>query len=314
MDLSELDRVWVSFLNPSYRYLISQWIDTTLSSPLLAAFSDSTAIIADTSIWHSSSAKDTSILQPVLDIYSTGFSQVGTSQIDILHHGFFELSSGQVGIGQIDINKNGLGEVSSFESGTPENSVSQVGLGNFSSNQQGFGQISPNQGAIQNGTAEVGTTQISTIQTAISLKIGASKDSFSSTVSSEQFLSSDNVVLHDWLLAPVNSALNSTVVSLWQGFQPNFDLTIEVTDLPTGQLAEANITGFGPTGSPNAGTLYLDTDANGLGWYIDPTPWDNSEYSQTLTDTAYRATADSAAYGHYCQKIFKQFWSQIKAM
>jgi hypothetical protein len=30
-----------------------------------------------------------------------------------------------------------------------------------------------------------------------------------------------------------------------------------------------------------------------------PTPWDNTEYSQTLTDTAYRATRDSLAYNHY---------------
>jgi hypothetical protein len=111
---------------------------------------------------------------------------------------------------------------------------------------------------------------------------------------------------------------------LLQGTTP-FNLNIEIKDLPTGQLAEANITGYDPTGRPNAGTLYLDTDANCLGWYIDPTPWDNSEYSQTLTDdtayratayratayratayratayraTAYRATAYRAAYGHY---------------
>jgi hypothetical protein len=35
------------------------------------------------------------------------------------------------------------------------------------------------------------------------------------------------------------------------------------------------------------------------GGTIDTTPWDNTEYSQTLTDTAYRATSDSAAYNHY---------------
>jgi hypothetical protein len=99
---------------------------------LRTADPDSTVITANTAIWHSGTAKNTSILQPVFDIYSTSFSQVSTSQVNVLHHSFFELSSGQVGIGQIDISKNGLGEVSSFESGTPENSVSQVGLGNFS--------------------------------------------------------------------------------------------------------------------------------------------------------------------------------------
>ena len=43
----------------------------------------------------------------------------------------------------------------------------------------------------------------------------------------------------------------------------------------------------------------LKMEVNGLGWFIDITPWENSEFSTSLTDTAYRATADSAAYGHY---------------
>ncbi|MBD2241881.1 hypothetical protein H6G35_35755 [Aulosira sp. FACHB-113] len=45
-------------------------------------------------------------------------------------------------------------------------------------------------------------------------------------------------------------------------------------------------------GRPNGGTILIDDDANGVGWFIDPTPNDNSEFSQTLTDTAYRATGD----------------------
>jgi hypothetical protein len=52
-------------------------------------------------------------------------------------------------------------------------------------------------------------------------------------------------------------------------------LNIEITDLPTGQLAEANITRFDPSGRPTSGTLtHLlhrrfanDTDASGLGWF-----------------------------------------------
>jgi hypothetical protein len=54
-----------------------------------------------------------------------------------------------------------------------------------------------------------------------------------------------------------------------------FNLKIEITDLPTGQLAEANITHFDSNGLPTSGTLtHLfhrrfanDTDANGLGWF-----------------------------------------------
>ncbi|MBW4554016.1 MAG: hypothetical protein KME35_23375 [Aphanocapsa sp. GSE-SYN-MK-11-07L] len=98
-------------------------------------------------------------------------------------------------------------------------------------------------------------------------------------------------------------ALNSTAVNLWQSFHPNFDLTLQVTDLPTGQLAEAQLTHFGTNGTPNAGTLLLDYNGNDLGWFIDPTPWENSEFApldfaQGTEPTAFRATS-SPATGHY---------------
>jgi hypothetical protein len=78
-----------------------------------------------------------------------------------------------------------------------------------------------------------------------------------------------------------------------------FNLNIEITDLPTGQLAEANITHFDSNGRPTSGTLTLDTDANGLGWFIDSTPWENSEFGTVNSETLFRATLGSKAYGHY---------------
>ncbi len=123
-----------------------------------------------------------------------------------------------------------------------------------------------------------------------STQINSTEISLPSSIALQQFLSSHNF------------SLQNTSVPTWveflQGSSP-FNLNIEIADLPTGQLAEATITSFDPTGQPNSGTLYLDTDANGLGWFIDPTPWDNTEFSTTLSATAYRATADSLAYGHY---------------
>ena len=64
-------------------------------------------------------------------------------------------------------------------------------------------------------------------------------------------------------------------------------------------LAEAQITQFDSFGHPIAATLLLDTDANGLGWFIDNTPWENSEFTTQTTETAYKSTPGSAAYGHY---------------
>jgi Bacterial Ig domain/PKD domain len=137
--------------------------------------------------------------------------------------------------------------------------------------------------------------QVGNVQTN-STQINPSKISLPSSIALQQFFSSHNT-------SPTSIYdINNTALTLWNtSFYPTspLNLNLVIKDLPTGQLAEAQITQFSNNGIPTGGTLYLDTDANGLGWYIDPTPWDNSEYSQTLTDTAYRATPDSLAYNHY---------------
>ena len=51
--------------------------------------------------------------------------------------------------------------------------------------------------------------------------------------------------------------------------------------------------------TPNSGTLTLDINGNDVGWFIDTTPDDNSEFTTQLADTAYSATQSSAAYGKY---------------
>ncbi|MCC5618304.1 hypothetical protein LC605_25115 [Nostoc sp. CHAB 5836] len=78
------------------------------------------------------------------------------------------------------------------------------------------------------------------------------------------------------------------------GCCPTFNINFQITDLPTGQLAEAQITQFDQYDRPNGGTILIDDDANGYLWFIDPTPLDNSEFAQTLADTALRATTGDA--------------------
>ncbi|WP_396134999.1 PKD domain-containing protein [Chamaesiphon sp. OTE_8_metabat_110] len=100
------------------------------------------------------------------------------------------------------------------------------------------------------------------------------------------------------LLTSHNPNLQNTTVPAWTEFLQSptpFNLKIEITDLPTGQLASATITGYDTNNRPNSGTLTLDTDGNSLGWFIDTTPDDNSEFDQTLTSTAFRATTGAAA-------------------
>ncbi|MBD2594927.1 hypothetical protein H6G74_11375 [Nostoc spongiaeforme FACHB-130] len=98
---------------------------------------------------------------------------------------------------------------------------------------------------------------------------------------------------------PPNLQDQAIVLDLWFTlFDPTFNLTFQITDLPTGQLAEAQITKYDSFGRPNGGTILIDNDANGVGWFIDPTPLENSEFTTTLTDTAYRATTGEA-FGKY---------------
>jgi hypothetical protein len=95
------------------------------------------------------------------------------------------------------------------------------------------------------------------------------------------------------------SALTNTYKdNLLNLFDPSFNINFSFTDLPTGQLAEAQITDYDSLGRLNGGTLLIDTDANGVGWFIDQTPFDNSEFTTSLTDTAFRATTGDA-FGKY---------------
>ena len=109
------------------------------------------------------------------------------------------------------------------------------------------------------------------------------------------------------------SQLNSTAQTIWNTLLPSttpIDITIKVTDLPTGQLADAQITKFVDErsetsrrvdqGNPIGGTIEIDADANGLGWYIDSTPLQQEEFQQPLSgQIAFKATPDSLAYGKY---------------
>jgi CARDB/Calx-beta domain/Bacterial pre-peptidase C-terminal domain/RTX calcium-binding nonapeptide repeat (4 copies) len=45
-------------------------------------------------------------------------------------------------------------------------------------------------------------------------------------------------------------------------------------------------------------TIILDRDASGMGWYIDPTPLDRSEFTLIVSESQSIATADSPAFGH----------------
>jgi hypothetical protein len=185
-------------------------------------------------------------------------------------------------------------QVSKLQIGTEQISKTQI-----NSFQIGFFQIGsfqeslPKIGITQNDTTEIGTSQLSTA------KIDPLKVSFPSSITLQQLLSSHS------------PNLQNTTVPAWTEFLQSptpFNLKIEIQDLPTGQLAEATITGYDTNNRPNSGTLILilTLDSNSLGWFCaasasgfakGTTP-DNTEFDQNLTPTAFRATT-GAVSGKY---------------
>jgi large repetitive protein len=64
------------------------------------------------------------------------------------------------------------------------------------------------------------------------------------------------------------------------------------------EIAQAQVTKFSPTGLPTGGTILIDRQAQGAGWFVDPTPLDWSEFTPFIGGTL-QAKPDSAAAGKY---------------
>jgi hypothetical protein len=69
------------------------------------------------------------------------------------------------------------------------------------------------------------------------------------------------------------------------------DVHIAIADLPDGSAGQLPVLGY------TAGTILIDVNAGGFGWFIDPTPADNSEFAATDSSNVLTAPADSPAYG-----------------
>ena len=97
------------------------------------------------------------------------------------------------------------------------------------------------------------------------------------------------------------SRVESTAVNLWQSLLPDhrqLDVNFQITDLTNGEIAQAQVTKFTPTGHAIGGTILIDRSAQGAGWFVDPTPLDWSEFTP-LTGGSLIAKPDTAASGKY---------------
>jgi hypothetical protein len=215
--------------------------------------------------------------------------QIATREIRSVEEGSVHLSLAEVSFETVSSYQSSSTKNSLLEIGTPQSSTCEIARIQNTSTQIGTLQISSNHlNSLKVAARQIDTSQIS-IDKVSSPDSNSFKIPLSSSITLQQLLSSHN------------PNLQNTTVPTWTEFLQSptpFNLKIEIQDLPTGQLAEATITGYDTNNRPNSGTLTLDTDGNSLGWFIDTTPDDNTEFDQTLTTTAYRATT-GAASGKY---------------
>jgi hypothetical protein len=217
--------------------------------------------------------------------YSNSFS---TIESYLPHVGSSENGSAEGGIGEINSKQNSILKVTIDDSSTRKVNIAEISTPKDTTF-QGVTKLSIS------GVKEVGGQQfiISNPTQIQPTEIQSTEVSLPSLVSSQQLFSGN--LSHD--NTSLLTSIYSTAQTLWHT-NTDLNLNFTITNLPTGQLAEATITGYDTSGRPNTATISIDTDANGVGWFIDPTPQDNSEF-RAGTGTYFTAAPNSAAAGKY---------------
>jgi PKD domain/Bacterial Ig domain len=221
--------------------------------------------------------------------------EIGVPQISISKNNIFQATSSKVNVATVNIaTKTGVSEIRSSQ-------ISPININTikFSSNEIGFTEIS----IADDTTTKIGTRQINATQIFPSPvpnnNTSEGEISSSSSIEAQNFTVIQPFSINHNISSQIQN-IELAAISLWQQQLHSttpIDLNFAITNLPTGQLAEATITGYDQLGRPNTATISIDDDANGVGWFIDPTPGDNSEF--TGTDTYFQATPNSAAAGKY---------------
>ncbi len=148
----------------------------------------------------------------------------------------------------------------------------------------------------ENSSREVNSFQLNSISIQPDIRQNnVGKGSFPSVVPSQQLFSSDLSTLGH-INTSLLTSIYSTAQSIWHS-NTAIDLNFTITNLPTGQLAEGTINSYNPNGTPKTATITIDDDANGVGWFIDTTPQDNSEF--TGVNNYLQAAPNSTASGKY---------------
>ncbi len=183
-------------------------------------------------------------------------SKIGIGEVASFKSGFTKIGVFEDGRPKIDISESTLtersvGKISPWHITSAKTTFIHTGVDEFTKAQVTF--VEPTQ--LEVGVGEVGLVVNNSFVDSIdpvNLNFPASLISFSPSVLSNQFFS-----IHDSTPQIIND-LNAIATNIWADLlNPGtlLNITFQVTNLPTGQLAEAQITSFDALGMPNAGTI-----------------------------------------------------------
>lgn len=94
----------------------------------------------------------------------------------------------------------------------------------------------------------------------------------------------------------------STALTLWSrllGRDVAMEIDLVFDDLPADAISASRIWSVDALGVPTRGVITIDPTANGLGWFLDPTPFDNEEFVPADGNFTWSARPGSVAAGHY---------------
>jgi DNA/RNA endonuclease G (NUC1) len=298
-------------------------INSIKPAPLMASNSEDEDLslslfrdIIDSSIGHSSTpAKITSTNTTESRFANTGAFKISTNQNGIAEvvyssinkASISSINQSQIGSIKISTSATSLNQTNGVEISSFQDSVLKSGKKQTSTKEIGFTQI----GISEHNTSQISSTQADTSQVGtfksvdlprtiinVPLRIGNQLNPIEVTLPSSislQQVYGSYLPNHD-LTSNYLTQLQSTLATYWN-LPTNLNLTFAITNLPTGQLAEGTITSYNINGTPKTATISIDNDANGVGWFLDTTPQDNSEF--TGVDNYLQATPNSAASGKY---------------
>jgi hypothetical protein len=290
---------WVSSLNPTYAISdrteiqnaierrgvgdIKTKINSLITEPaFLLADEEELSSISILGANDNSSIRHNSVPDHVSTPTESGIESISISEVGINQDGIIKTtdsSSTKKSSSSIHVTQNGASEIGfmqntpvqidrlpisfpnnrSLQSSFYQNSTSQV-----STSQVGVSQTSPTQVNIpQTNSFEIDGTFG---ETTFGLEqLNSSKISLPVTITNDQLFSGD-FPNHNSTPEIIN-ALNNSATAIWSDLlqtETQLNIDFQITDLPSGQIAKAIITGFNSSGKTNAGTILIDRDAKGV--------------------------------------------------